>query len=217
MKLRLMVCKCALPSMRADAASKHEPAPPTRTEVRKEPRDLHLFLFLVLIHLLLFQKGKPGRLLSLPPPVKALQDACPLFVDQTSGRPLMTLGHWHIHELLRRHLMSAQRGSKVRTQFRPRVRTLPRTFFHPGKSAKNPLENRQAKPVTDIMLIDMAMVGIQWASPNQAGMPKPAQPVDRFQCYPTWTNACETWWRGGWWSTRNKETPETKRLWSATP
>ena len=45
-------------------------------------------------------------------------------------------------------------------------------------------ENRQAKPVTDIMLIDMAMVGIQWASPNQAGMPKPAQPVDRFQCYP---------------------------------
>ena len=34
--------------------------------------------------------------------------------------------------------MSAQRGSKVRTQFRPRVRTSLRTFFHPVKSAKNP-------------------------------------------------------------------------------
>ena len=98
--------------------------------MRKEPRDLHLFLFLFLIHLLLFQKGKPGRLLSLPPPVEALKEACPLFTNQTSGRPLMNLGHWHIHEVLRRHLMSAQRGrSKVRTQFQPRVRTLLRTFF----------------------------------------------------------------------------------------
>ena len=54
---------------------------------------------------------------------------------------LMNQGHWHIHELLRRHLMSAQRGwIKVRTQFRPRVRTLPRTFFFfLGESAKNPL------------------------------------------------------------------------------
>ena len=76
-------------------------------------------------------------------------------------------------------------------------------------------ENRQAKPATDILRTDMAMVGIQWASPNQAGTPKPAQPVDRFQCSPTWFPACETWWRGGWWFTRNKGTPETKRLWSA--
>ena len=36
--------------------------------------------------------------------------------------------------------MSAQRGwIKVRTQFRPRVRTLPRTFFPRGKVRKNPL------------------------------------------------------------------------------
>ena len=30
-------------------------------------------------------------------------------------------------------------------------------------------ENRQAKPATNILRTDMAMVGIQWASPNQAG------------------------------------------------
>ena len=129
----------------ADAASKHVPAPATRTEVRKEPRAL------VLIHLLLFHKGNlltpPGRLLRLLPPVEALKQAFTLFVKQTSGRPLMNLGHWHVHELLRRHLMSAQRGwIEVRTQFRPRVRTLPRTFFPRGKVRKPPCPAPSAAP-----------------------------------------------------------------------
>ena len=42
-----------------------------------------------------------------------------------------------------RHGLGISRRSpwiEVRTQFRPRVRTKPRTFFHLGKSAKNPLK-----------------------------------------------------------------------------
>ena len=61
----------------------HVPAPATWTEVRKETRALHLFL--VLIHLLLFQKGilltPPCRLLHLLQPAEDL-------MKLPSARPL---------------------------------------------------------------------------------------------------------------------------------
>ena len=130
MEFRLMVGKGALPSTRASGTSEHEPAPATWTEMRKETRALLLFLFLVHVlshHLLLLQAAaQPAEdLMELP-----------------SAKPHKNLRHKHIHELLRRRLMSAQRRwIKVRTQFRPRVRTFLRTFFPSEKSAKNPLPN----------------------------------------------------------------------------
>ena len=121
------VCKGALPSTKASATSENEPTPETWTEMRKETRAIFLFLFLS--HLLLLVKG------FLPPSHILLEHR----------EFLSDLRQWHIHELLRsshmraRHLMSAQRWwIKVRTQFRPRVRTYLRTFPS-GKSAKKPL------------------------------------------------------------------------------
>ena len=139
MLLRLMVCKCAVPPTRVVAAGTHVPAPALRTEVRKEPRDLHLFLLLVLIVCSSSRRAGRAVALSLPPPVKALQ-----IVDQTAGRPHSEPGALAHPRVAQEAFDERSAWCKVRTQFRPRVAL----FFIRGKCEK-PLEFQHQRHVAD--------------------------------------------------------------------
>ena len=100
-----MVCKGALPSMRGRCRQQARTG--TNDEDGSEegnasPQPLPL--------------PRPHHLLLLLKAAAPVEDLKELPI----AGPLRNLRHWHIHELLRRHLLSAQRGwIKVGTQFRP--------------------------------------------------------------------------------------------------
>ena len=85
----------------------------------------------------------PGRAPLLMPSVQVLPKRAPRSV-QTHPRMPVVVDHLSAlilapKQTARSHLMSAQRGwIKVRTQFRPRVRTYLRTFLTRGKVRKTP-------------------------------------------------------------------------------
>ena len=88
-----MVCECAPSTMRAGASSEQEPAPETWTEMRREARDLLLFVLLLFLLLLILLEGVPFLFRS------------PKLLELRRHRPLhdflSDLRHWLIHELLR--------------------------------------------------------------------------------------------------------------------
>ena len=142
-----MVCKCALPSMRADAASKHVPT--TNDEDGNEEgtaRPPPLPLPRPLPHPSAPSSSRRASLAASSASHRLWRPSrkrFPLFVNQTSGRPLMNLVALALPRAAQEAFdeRSAVDGFKVRTQFRPRVRTSLRTFFPQGRSPKKPLSH----------------------------------------------------------------------------